>query len=223
MAEATPYNLDAVQPDGFVDFYGLLGVPQTSSETELRDRIQSLYSEAQANRDHRNLNKRRDYQSLLEYLPQARTALLDADKRAAYDAYAAQAQAGSAPVPFATLMAELSGAPTGDEASDVLGVQESGRGARVANSSPAATTRATGAGASSAPASSGTPRRQPQVQSSAQAGLMASAMSVIVFAVLTLIVGLVANNWPVGILIGAIAAVVVWFIARPKGGTPVGR
>lgn len=218
MAEATPYNLDAVRADGFVDFYELLGTPQGASEAELRDRIQLLYSEAQANRDHRNLNKRRDYQSLLEYLPQARTALLDADKRATYDAYAAQAQAGSVPGSFSNLMAELSGAPVGDDRTDVLGVQD-GRGGGTTNTS-SSSTRATTAGSNT---SGDTPRRQPQVKSNAQAGLMASAMSVIVFAVLTLIVGLVLKNWPVAILIGAIAAVVVWFIARPKGGTPVGR
>ena len=216
MAEAMSYNLEAVRSDGFVDFYEMLGMAPDAPESDLRDRIQALYSEAQANRDHRNLNKRRDYQTLLEYLPQARTALLDPDKRALYDDYAAAARAGSAPQPFATFMAGLSGQVVGDESTDVLGVQDTRRG------TPASRTTAPTA-TSTRPADAAAPRRQPQVAPKAQAGLMASAMSVIVFAILTLIVGLVIGNWPVGILIGAIAAVVVWFLARPKGGTPVGR
>ena len=77
MAESLPYNLDAAHADGFVDYYELLQMPSSSSEEELRGRIQGLYSEAQANRDHRNLNKRRDYQALLEYLPQARNVLIE--------------------------------------------------------------------------------------------------------------------------------------------------
>ena len=216
MSETTPYNLEAVKADGFIDFYELLGMPSSSSTEDLRARVQVLYSDAQANRDHRNLNKRRDYQTLLEYLPQARTALLDDDKRARYDDYRATVTSGTASTPFASFMAELSGQVVDEDRTDVLGVNDGSRATAGSRGSAAGAGKAT-AGADTAS------RRKPQVPSSTQAGLNASAMSVIVFAILTLIVGVAMGNWPVAILVGAIAAVVVWFIARPRGGTRVGR
>jgi DNA-dependent RNA polymerase auxiliary subunit epsilon len=224
MAEATPYNLDAARADGFVDFYSLLGLQPDADEGEIRDRIQSLYSEAQANRDHRNLNKRRDYQTLLEYLPNARTALLDPAKRALYDDYADQARDGAPPSPFSSFMAGLSGQMEGEDTTDVLGVSD-GKGGRTTRVTAAGTGTGTGArtGGAAPVGGSSVSRRQPQVPARTQAGLQASAMSVIVFAVLALIAGVITGNWPLAILIGAVVAVVVWFLARPRGGTPVGR
>jgi cobalamin biosynthesis Mg chelatase CobN len=218
MSEPMSYNLEAIKADGFVDFYELVGLPSSSSTEELRTRIQALYSDAQANRDHRNLNKRRDYQSLLEYLPQARTALLDDDKRARYDDYRAQVTSGVAPTPFANFMGELTGQAVDQDRTDVLGVTDGGRA-----SSPTSPSSSKSGSARSTSGSGASSRRQPQVPSSTQAGLNASAMSVIVFAILTLIIGFAMGNWPTGILIGAVAAVIVWFIARPRGGTRVGR
>ena len=133
MAEPLPYNLtDAVKSDGFIDFYQMLGVTPDTPIDAIRTRINELYSEAQANRDHRNLNKRRDYQMMLEYLPNARTALLDEEKRAQYDAYAVQASAGAPAQTFEEFMSQLSGAPAADaDRTDVLGVQDGAAAARI--------------------------------------------------------------------------------------------
>lgn len=169
MAEATPYNLDAVSSDGFVDFYELLQMPAGASTKELQDRMAALNSEALANSDHRNLNKRRDYQSLREYIPQARSVLLDPAKRALYDDYATQARSGRAPSSFATFMGQLSGQIADDERTDVLGVQD-GRG----------TSRNTGGSRSTSPSArpvtgtsgdtGGVTRRQPQVSGGTKSG-----------------------------------------------------
>jgi DnaJ-class molecular chaperone len=179
MADVTPYNLNAVRDDGFVDFYELLGMPETTPSSDLQERIQTLYSEAQANRDHRNLNKRRDYQTLLEYLPKARTVLLDPPKRAAYDNYAAQARGGSASTSFASFLAQLSGDVSDDERTDVLGVQD-GRGKA---GTPSASSGARNVPRSTPDAPGGVARRQPQV-SSAKSGPPVAIIAVVVVVIL---------------------------------------
>ncbi len=110
MTEPNAFNLtDAALPDGTVDFYTLVNkAPDTDAET-LRLRIQALYSEATANRDNRNLKKRREYQTLLELLPPARAALLDPAKRARYDEFLAQARVGASPTDFETFINDLMG------------------------------------------------------------------------------------------------------------------
>ncbi len=214
MAEALPYNLDAARADGFVDYYELLQMPSSSSSEELRGRIQGLYSEAQANRDHRNLNKRRDYQSLLEYLPQARGVLVeDEAKRQSYDEYAAQARTGAAPQPFETFLAHLSGEVPDEERTDVLGVQSGGARTQPKTSRSAAT----------APANEDRPVRRPQVQSSTQQGLMGSAIAVIVFAALLVICFLVTSRLPLSVLIAAVGGIIAWFALRPRGGGRISR
>lgn len=206
MAEPTPYNVsDAVKPNGFVDFYMMLGLEPGASLEDARARINALYSEAQANRDHRNLNKRREYQTLLEYLPQARTALLDADKRTQYDAYLTKVESGAATDSFTTFMGQLSGATAQEDRTDVLGVQDAA--ARAA--------RGTG---TTTPLPS--PRRKAGA-SRAKQGLMGSAMSVIVFVVLLAIVYAVTKNWGYGLLAGAIAGIITWIITHRKGGISV--
>ncbi len=208
MAEPTPYNVsEAVKPNGFVDFYLMLGLEPGAPLEDVRTRINALYSEAQANRDHRNLNKRREYQTLLEYLPQARTALLDADKRTQYDQYSAQVQSGGATDNFTTFMGKLSGAAAAQEdRTDVLGVQD------------AAARSARGTG-TAAPAPS--PRRKAGA-SRAKQGLMGSAISVIVFVVLLAIVFAVTKNWGYGLLAGAIAGIITWVAThRGSGGISV--
>jgi curved DNA-binding protein CbpA len=209
MAEPTPFNVsDAVKPNGFVDFYTLLGVSTDTTTDEIRSRINTLYSEAQANRDHRNLNKRREYQTLLEYLPQARTALLEEDKRAQYDQYAAQAASGSTTVDFNAFMGGLSGAaqPSQDR-TDVLGVQDSGaRAARTTTTASAGTATTT---------------KKPRKSSSAarqRAGLMGSLISVIVFFVLLAIVTAVTGRFEYGLLAGAIAGAITWIVTHRGGG-----
>lgn len=110
MTEPTAFNLtDAVLLDGTVDFYTLIGKTSSADPEEIRQRIQSLYSEATANRDNRNLKKRKEYQTLLELLPPARAALLDAPKRAKYDDFLSKAKAGSSPGDFETFLNDLMG------------------------------------------------------------------------------------------------------------------
>ena len=110
MTEPNAFNLtDAALPDGTVDFYTLVGKPADTDAETLRLRIQALYSEATANRDNRNLKKRREYQTLLELLPPARAALLDPIKRARYDEFLAQARVGASPTDFETFINELMG------------------------------------------------------------------------------------------------------------------
>ena len=163
------------------------------------DAFKGLYSEAQANRDHRNLNKRRDYQALLEYLPQARGVLVEDDtKRQAYDEYAAEARTGAAAQPFEAFLARLSGEVPEAERTDVLGVQSGG-----ARTQPK-TGRPTPAAIEDRPV------RRPQVQSTTQQGLMGSAISVIVFAILLAVSFFVTHRLPVSVLIAAIGGVIAW-------------
>lgn len=110
MTEPTAFNLtDAALPDGTVDFYTLIGKTPDAEAEAIRQRIQALYSEATANRDNRNLKKRREYQTLLELLPPARAALLEAPKRAKYDDFLSKAKNGAAPSDFETFINDLMG------------------------------------------------------------------------------------------------------------------
>ena len=85
---------DAVESDGFVDYYRLLDLAHDAPSDNLQARIAELYNDAQANRDHRNMSKRQQYQLMLELLPQARTILSDDERRTQYDAYLARHRAG---------------------------------------------------------------------------------------------------------------------------------
>ena len=110
MTEPSAFNLtDAALPDGTVDFYTLIGKTPDSDADSIRQRIQALYSEATANRDNRNLKKRREYQTLLELLPPARSALLEPAKRARYDDFLVKAKSGAAPSDFETFINDLMG------------------------------------------------------------------------------------------------------------------
>ena len=110
MTEPSAFNLtDAALPDGTVDFYTLIGKTSDADTEDIRQRIQALYSEATANRDNRNLKKRREYQTLLELLPPARAALLEAPKRARYDDFLVKAKGGAAPTDFETFINDLMG------------------------------------------------------------------------------------------------------------------
>lgn len=122
----TSYNLaDAGLDDGTIDFYTLLQESPDADVETLRTKIQALYNESQANRDHRNLNKRREYQTLLDWLPRARAALLEPEKRARYNAYLSSVQSGTAEVDFDTFMSELLGHnETMEEKTALLGVQD---------------------------------------------------------------------------------------------------
>lgn len=79
---------DVLTLDEFVDLYKILEIPQSTSETEVRERVNKLYLEAQRNLDHHNFRKRFYYQQLYEvHLPQAHQLLLNAPQRAEYDRY----------------------------------------------------------------------------------------------------------------------------------------
>ena len=126
MPEPTPFNLSEAQlADGTIDFYAMLGEAPGADTDTLRARITALYAEAQANRDHRNLTRRKEFQVLLELLPDARNVLLDGAKRPRYDAYLAQSKAGSASPDFETFMNDLMGVDEPMEAkTGLLGVSE---------------------------------------------------------------------------------------------------
>lgn len=115
-ANQNPMNnlLDApavvdTQNDGFVDFYAMLDQPTDAPTIQLRSRLNEMYAEAQANRDHRNPQRRRQYATLLFWIPQARNVLLHEGKRAKYDAYAAQTKNGAQTVTFRAYLDELVG------------------------------------------------------------------------------------------------------------------
>jgi hypothetical protein len=153
MADPTKYNLtDAALPNGTIDFYTLLGTSPSATEDELRGKIQAIYSESQANRDHRNLNKRREYQTLLELLPAARAALLEAPKRSRYDQYLTSAQNDAATVDFETFMNDLMGSDEQMEDKTALLGTADRREPRVKvikTPTPTADTKTTAASASS--------------------------------------------------------------------------
>lgn len=110
MPEPSKFSLkESALADGTVDFYVMLNEPQDAPAEGIKAKINSLYSEAQANRDHRNLTRRKEYQALLDMLPWARTALLDADKRQRYDAYLAAARTGTNSPEFPDFMDDLMG------------------------------------------------------------------------------------------------------------------
>jgi hypothetical protein len=110
MPEPSKFSLkESALADGTVDFYVMLNEPQDAPVDGIKAKINSLYSEAQANRDHRNLTRRKEYQALLDMLPWARTALLDADKRQRYDAYLAAARTGTNSPEFPEFMDDLMG------------------------------------------------------------------------------------------------------------------
>ena len=81
----------------------MLNQPADAPTIQLRSRINEMYAEAQANRDHRNPERRRQYATLLYWIPQARNVLLHEGKRARkYDAYALQAKNGVSAADFRT-------------------------------------------------------------------------------------------------------------------------
>lgn len=86
-------------PDGsagrWVDLYTVLGLATDTDETALRTRINQLFTEANSNYDHRNMERRRHYHALKdEYLPQCRRVLLVPALRARYDEENAAHQSG---------------------------------------------------------------------------------------------------------------------------------
>lgn len=105
---ANPSSASNAAPD-FIDFYQLLGADAEATTTALRRKINDLYQEAQSNRDHRNPTKRRRYEALCDLLPYCRIVLLDPDKRARYDRYREEHEAGKPVPPLDAMMDEIAG------------------------------------------------------------------------------------------------------------------
>ncbi|MDF2440913.1 MAG: hypothetical protein JWN98_1897, partial [Abditibacteriota bacterium] len=79
----------------WIDFYALLGLPEDADKETVRKTIGASYADASANADHRDLQRRHYFQTMVErVLPQCRRVLLDPDLRAAYDAQNARHRAG---------------------------------------------------------------------------------------------------------------------------------
>ncbi len=100
------------QAAGWLDFYAMLGVsPQADSNT-LRKGIGEAYAEATANIDHRDLNRRHYFQTMVEQvLPQCRRVLLDPTLRSRYDEENARHAAGdAAALDYVSFMASMQGA-----------------------------------------------------------------------------------------------------------------
>jgi hypothetical protein len=197
------YNIrDASLDDGTINYYTLIGEPSDADSEALRAKIQALYTESQANRDHRNLNKRREYQTLLEWLPRARAVLLEPEKRARYDAYLAAAQAGGAEVEFDEFIRDLLGQGEAmDEKTGLLGVQD-----RVQEPRAHVIKTPVEAGAKK-PAVPVAPR-QPATASS---GSMAPVLGALGGLIIGGAIGwFVLSSWVAALLIGAILAVVMF-------------
>ncbi|BCM91728.1 hypothetical protein IAD21_03603 [Abditibacteriota bacterium] len=115
--------LEAQHADGFVDFYTLIAAAPSVGDEELREQINALYKDAQTDRDHRTPARRREAQLLLEWLPQARTILLDPKRRRRYDAYRGAVEMQSPRMPFEEFLpALLNERETTPDAADILSV-----------------------------------------------------------------------------------------------------
>lgn len=191
---------DAVKPDGFVDFYQLIGEPPDAPVEQLRSRISALYDEAQANRDHRNVHKRREYQLLLELLPKARTVLLDESRRARYDAYAAEARARQATISFDEFISQVAGDADSAAGENVglLGVHET-----TPKGTATVKTVTTAKSTKTKPPSA---RQGPTFS-------IGSAISVIVFMVVLLILVMLRQDIRVALAFAGLAGIIAWIVA----------
>lgn len=210
----------AVKANGFVDYYELIHEDPESTVTRLRTAINNLYNEAQANRDHRNLNKRRSYQTLLQYLPEARELLLDEDIRHKYNIYREESLDGIAKQSFDEWKKATLNKGDDMEHASLLGVQEEQQRLRGQEVRAQVLT---------VPKEK-TPRSRVAVDENASKptsatppALMGSALSAIVFfVVLVLVKFILHRSFPTAIIIGAILAIIVWFVSHQnKGKTTV--
>jgi len=216
-------RLAAIKDDGFIDFYELLGVETDATTTRIRSTINTLYNEAQSNRDHRNLNRRREYQTLLQVLPHAREMLLEEKNRPRYDVFREEVGRGATSISFEDWARSLDEEKSGKGGhSSVLGVNETDRpeeGTHVATASvkkvPVKPAPRVVVGEGKSPTSSAPPER---------ASLMGSLISVVIFFALFVILHFVARlDVPISLLISCIAAIAAWFVSHAKNSrrTPV--
>ena len=182
-----PENLDA-NPNEFLDYYNLLDQPADATTASIRGRINDLYAEAQANRDHRNAQKRREYLLWLDLLPGARSVLTDETKRAKYNDYREKLQMGQNVPPYTEFLREAEGKPArSQEEAQVLGMREE------APKTPLPKAKAT-------PASGG---------DSSMAGIAALVVLVIVAGI-----GFATGHGPIGLIAGAIIGGIVFMAMR---------
>lgn len=212
-----PNRMAAMKEDGFIDFYELLGVEDEATLTRLRTTINALYNEAQSNRDHRNLNRRREYQSLLQLLPQARELLLEDEKRERYDAFREDYKRGATAISFDSwtrqLQEEEETANAGKSA--VLGVQ--GEEEEILKTPTASVTKV--------PLNKPKPKPRSRVvvedgaaPDSTRNSLLGTVISIIVgFAFFALLNFIIKLDFPLAIIAGVIACVIVFIITHRKG------
>lgn len=208
-------RLAAMKEDGFVDFYELLGVEPDATVTRLRTTVNALYNEAQSNRDHRNLNRRREYQTLLQLLPQARELLLDEAKRKRYDDFRDEVQRGITSISFEDWARNLKEEEdvAGAQQSAVLGIQDEAR---------AGTTVAT-AQVTKQPVRPASPSRvtvENEATVTTRRSLTGSVITVAVFFALLIVLHLIVKlDLSLSIFISCVAGIVAWFATHRKGQT----
>lgn len=217
MTESNPSFNDnsqnpAVKADGFIDYYELIHEEPDATITRLRSTINDLYNEAQANRDHRNLNKRRSYQQMLDLLPQAREFLLDEDNRHKYNIYREESLDGIAKQSFEDWKAATLKSESQEEDNAVLGVQEEQQRLRGQEVRAQVLKVSKDKQPESRVAIDENKAETSTVSSSPRLGVMASAC--IFFAVLIIAKVLFHLVLPKAILIAAILAIIVWLVAH---------
>jgi hypothetical protein len=215
MSQVTPPNrMASIKDDGFIDFYELLGIEPDATVTRIRTTINLLYNEAQANRDHRNLNRRREYQTLLQLLPQARELLLEEKKRERYDAFRDDVQRGVTAISFEDWtrgLKEEEETAKGDRTA-VLGIQdEENDGVPRAQ-----VVKAPRAPKKVSRVSVGEDAPAPRPRNAARQSLVGSAISVIVFFVLLLLCVAIVKDLTISMLIASIAGLITWFGTHRK-------
>lgn len=210
-------RIAALKEDGFVDFYELLTLEPDATVTRLRTAINTLYNEAQANRDHRNLNRRRDYQILLQLLPQARSLLLEEDNRKEYDLFRKDYAQGAASISFEDWMRNFEEKKEAENAgnSAVLGIQDAKeREEMLANQR-----------AAEVPAASRPPKKAPSrviveepAPASARPSVASSLSTAILFFAVFVVLKLFLNmETPIALVIACIAGIIAWFLTHRMG------
>lgn len=191
-----PENL-AANPNEFLDYYELLDQPADATTATIRGRINDLYAEAQANRDHRNAQKRREYLLWLDLLPGARSLLTDESKRARYNEYRQKLQAGETVPPYADFLREVEGKPArSQEEAQVLGLRDDTPKTPLPVAKPT-------------PASGGS-------DGSNMAGIAA-----LVILIIAAVIGFAMKQAAIGLIGGAILGGIVFMVMR--GGNKVAR
>lgn len=210
-----PQRIAALKEDGFVDYYELLALEPDATVTRLRTAINTLYNEAQANRDHRNLNRRRDYQILLQLLPQARTLLLEDENRKEYDLFRRDYQQGDASISFEDWMRNFEEKREAEHAenSAVLGIQD----AEEREKALAEQRAAEAAAAASAP-----PKKSPSrviieepAAAPARPTVAGSLSTAILFFAVLIVLKLFLNmDTPIALVIACMAGIIAWLLTH---------